>query len=586
MKIRKVFVVCASLIAIVLLVTSCGSNEATTGLIQESSSETPKNGGTLNLVYPFDIGIYDPVSQGQMMGPVGQLVYEELLCEDWTKGSAGSGEVAWVMNVTPAPDTAMGVLAESWEIPELGTIVFEIRRGVRWALDPEIEASQLMNGREVTSDDCIVSFNYLMDQEQSPIKFWSPQIAATATLVKTGPWEVTLKTPVDPLGGWSWFVCGSNWLYLFPREVIEKYGGMSDWQNVVGTGPFMLTNSIAGSSATLKKNPDYWGKDPIGPGKGNKLPYVDNIKFLVIPDTSTSDAAFRSGKADIIVSAAEAAINFIQNAPELKYRSFLQGQPGVILMRTDKNTLPYHDKRVRQAMMLAIDYSALKDDLYGGEAEILAFPVTSENMQVYVPLEEMPKEVQTLFSHNTDKARELLTEAGYSEGFTANIIVPNMFGITDFASLIKSMWSEVGITLEIQPQELSVFNSISYSRSYDDIMLTYLPVGSVAYPSCLNLGYFGKVSIGYVDDPVIDSVSQEIKKNVIINMAEANRLYRDLIPHIVEQVHYLPLPSVYTYSLWWPWIKNYYGETPWRLFMYLWIDQDLKVEILESEKGH
>jgi len=252
-------------------------------------------------------------------------------------------------------------------------------------------------------------------------------------------------------------------------------------------------------------------------------------------------------------------------------------------MRTDKNSLPYKDKRVRQAMMLSINYAALKDDLYGGEAEILAFPVTSENQRVYVSLEEMPREVQTLFSHNLDKARELLTDAGYPEGFTASMIVPNMFGIPDFASLLKSMWSEVGIDMDIQPQELSVYNSMAYARSYDEIMLAYLPVGSVAYPSCLNLGYFGSVSIGFVNDPMIDSVSQEIKKNVIINMPEANRLYRDLLPHIVEQVHYLPLPSVYTYSLWWPWLKNYYGEIPWRLFMYSWIDQDLKEEILEGE---
>ncbi|HEY93864.1 MAG TPA: ABC transporter substrate-binding protein [Dehalococcoidia bacterium] len=583
MKVKKAFASFTFLIAVLLLLLSCGSNTATSDSTSEGFSEKPEYGGTLNFVYPFDVGIYDPVSQGQMMGPVGMLVLEQLLGEDWTKGPAGSGEVAWVMNVTPAPDTSMGVPAESWEIPELGTINFKVRQDVQWALNPESEASRLMNGREFTADDLIDSFNYMMQYPNSPIQFWAPILAGTATMKMTGPWEVTLKTPTDPLGGWNWFVCSGSWFYLFPPEVIEKYGGMEEWQNVVGTGPFMLTNSVTGSSATLKKNPDYWGIDPIGPGKGNQLPYVDDIKFLVIPDTSTSDAVFRTGKADMTVTAAETANNFIQNTPELQHRSYLQGNSGVIMMRTDKTSLPYGDKRVRQAMMLAINYSALKDDLYGGEAEILTFPVTSENKQVYIPLEDMPGEVQTLFSHNTDKARELLTDAGYSEGFTASIIVPNIFGIPDFASLIKSMWHEVGIDLEIQPQEFSVYNSMVYARSYDEIMLVYLPVGSVAYPSCLSLSYFRGESIGYVNDPVIDSVFQEIKKNVIINMPEANRLYRDLLPHIVEQVHYLPLPSVYTYSLWWPWLKNYYGEIPWRLFMYSWIDQDLKEEILEGE---
>jgi pyruvate/oxaloacetate carboxyltransferase len=58
-------------------------------------------------------------------------------------------------------------------------------------------------------------------------------------------------------------------------EVVEKYGSGADWRNSVGTGPFMLTDLVASSSATLVRNPNYWDKDPVGPGKGNQLPYLD-----------------------------------------------------------------------------------------------------------------------------------------------------------------------------------------------------------------------------------------------------------------------------------------------------------------------
>jgi len=58
----------------------------------------------------------------------------------------------------------------------------------------------------------------------------------------------------------------------YPPEVIQKYGGMNDWRVSVGTGPFMLTDFVSASSATFVKNPAFWEKDPMGPGKGNSLP--------------------------------------------------------------------------------------------------------------------------------------------------------------------------------------------------------------------------------------------------------------------------------------------------------------------------
>ena len=71
---------------------------------------------------------------------------------------------------------------------------------------------------------------------------------------------------------------------------------MALWRNAVGTGPFILTDYLSGSAATLVKNPDYWATDPVGPGQGNQLPYIDGIQYLIIPDVSTRQAALRTGK--------------------------------------------------------------------------------------------------------------------------------------------------------------------------------------------------------------------------------------------------------------------------------------------------
>ena len=249
-------------------------------------------------------------------------------------------------------------------------------------------------------------------------------------------------------------------------------------------------------------------------------------------------------------------------------------------MRIDNADLPYRDKRVRQALMMATDFDSLKNDFYGGDAEILAYPVTSESKTVYVPLEDMPETVQALYRHDTTNAMELLAEAGYPDGFKASMIVYNGLSSVDVASVYKDMWAEVGIDLELQPREQAVYNAIFVGRAYDDMMLFHVP-GGTQYPNCLNsFGYLrGPASFFYVDDPVIEAASQEIQKHVIVNMPEADRLYREVLPYITEQTYYIPTPTPTSYTLWWPWLKNYYGETPIKFAAYSWIDLDLKRDI-------
>ena len=82
--------------------------------------------------------------------------------------------------------------------------------------------------------------------------------------------------------------------FIYPPEVIEEHGDAQDWRNLVGTGPYMLTDWVKDSSVTYTKNPNYWGYDEKFPE--NRLPYLDEVKSLIIPDSSTLLAALRTGK--------------------------------------------------------------------------------------------------------------------------------------------------------------------------------------------------------------------------------------------------------------------------------------------------
>ena len=84
-------------------------------------------------------------------------------------------------------------------------------------------------------------------------------------------------------------------------EAVQKWGKLNDWHHAVGTGAFILKDFISCNSATLIKNPNYWGYDERYPQ--NKLPYVDKLKFLSYPTMIQAMAAMRSGKIDVIEGA-------------------------------------------------------------------------------------------------------------------------------------------------------------------------------------------------------------------------------------------------------------------------------------------
>ncbi|MBI4283944.1 MAG: ABC transporter substrate-binding protein, partial [Chloroflexi bacterium] len=90
----------------------------------------------------------------------------------------------------------------------------------------------------------------------------------------------------------------------------------------------------------------------------------------------------------------------------------------------DKRELPFKDIRVRQALMMATDFQAIKNELYEGDADLLAWPVINqpETKGAYRPLETLPPAVAALWKYNPEKAKQLLAEAGYPNGFKTKVV--------------------------------------------------------------------------------------------------------------------------------------------------------------------
>ncbi|UCB42660.1 MAG: hypothetical protein JSV77_09430, partial [Dehalococcoidales bacterium] len=350
---------------------------------------------------------------------------------------------------------------------------------------------------------------------------------------------------------------------------------------------------VNNSYATFVRNLDYWETDPIGPGMGNQLPYLDRFQWLVILDPSVREAAFRAGMIDTL-----AAVNYkdaqpIVNDPSIneliQWKKYLPDGATGLFFRTDMPTSPFSIKEVRQAMMLAIDHELIRDSYWQGSGEILTWPITPtlSYLPAYCPLEELPTDVQALYGHDLTAAQALLDQTDYAGGFSCSVICWNTPAMIDILSLYKDMLADININMTLDVKDYAVYNNIVRSRNYgpneivnasDSGNGTYLKMIDFRGPSSFNLSYINEdYSVTEIEDAYAQMVAY-----AGTNEPAMMQIHKNLMPWLLEQTYVINNVLPEYYMFWWPWVKNYYGTYACGYYNYAgtvkyrWIDQDLK----------
>jgi len=608
---KIVWLIISCLMVLTLLVTSCGeastdegediNGEEENGTTEEEEEEEgeeqvvddkdmvlntagklvekPRQGGWYYARISSDFRGFDDIlaTSSQWIIPNPNLTHDELYTGDWSKGSQGTGETSWTIEGTYFPHLQVPALATSYELPDNETIIWHIRQGVHWHDKPPA------NGREFNAHDAVFNLNRAFFTPGSflgDINFRQDKGDGPTSIKALDDWTIEMKVP--PHMQANILFDASDYIYMQCPELIEEYGDASNWEVSLGTGPFMLTDYVSVSSATFERNPNYWMKNPLHPE--DQLPYIDGVKFLIIPDSSTALAAFRTGKLETRTVGDEDWEALRRTNPELLWDRQMPTTCSVIYMRQDNPDLPQYDVRVRKALYYAIDHHAIIDDYYDGEAEMIVAPISNlpEFSGMFTPLEEYSEEVQKLYGYYPEEAKQLLEDAGYPDGFECTMLSSS----EGILPVIKDMWSKVGVTMNIDVRTSAVVNTLTTMGRHED-MFYYGMYGRVV----LKLHQWRPESyLNYskVNDEEFNEWFEEFNNN-LLDWDKLCTMLKEMEPKMRARAYEIYLPAGYTYFMWWPWLKGWHGETnvgywnTYEQFTYIWIDKDLRKEMTGRE---
>lgn len=555
-----------------------------------SGSDTPQYGGTATYIVASDVIGFDEAYVAPWFAWTTHLTEDEMLTGDWAKGQAGTGQYTWTLDGIYNWDSKAGQVCESWEVLAPNHWVFKVRQGIKFGVNPNIEATKLTNGREITAEDVVYSYDRLRNEPASYVNTAHNALMKAMKLTVVDKYTVDLEVPNDGDSIYNIAQIIVDWTGVVAKEVVQKYGNMKDWKVAHGTGPYFLTDYVPASSLSFEKNPRYWDKDPVGPGKGNQLPYLDGVRFLIIGDTSTQLAALRTAKVDQLVNVqVDDADSVKKTSPQIDFLDYYPGGVYQIHMRTDKADLPYSNKKVRQALMKATDYDTIVRDMMKGRAKYPTFPITpmADLNDVYLPIGEASAAAQDLYKYDPEAAKALLKEAGYPNGFKANIISSNIPNWNiDYLSVIKQMWSKVGVDLNIVTVEQGIYSTRWAQRNYDELFFSNMGSSGTYRYMVSSQGSGGGYNLSYISDPrLVDGKKRMLDLFAQGKDDEVAKVHKELSNYIYEDAWVVNTPVEFRTNFWWPWLKNYHGETavgilnPWGWNRWVWVDKDLKKEM-------
>ncbi len=431
-------------------------------------------------------------------------------------------------DMTPVP-----TLATSWEQPSPTVWRFHLRPNVKW-----------QDGTPFTADDVVFSFGRIMAKTSVMRTPLSPVKEVRKVDDMTVDFETFVPDPIFLSEQTNFMIMSKRWCEEHHATEPVVIGGSDDnfaVHNAMGTGPFRLVSREPDHKTVVEKSATWWGKPEHN---------LDRVEFDVIGNAATRVAALLSGEVDMVYSvppqdmpriAQTKGLKLIQN-PELR-TIYL----GLDVWRDElptsdvKGKNPLKDLRVRQAFALAIDEQAIAQKVMLG----LAHPtwlMWGPGVNGYeAALDVRPKV-------DVAKAKALLAEAGYPNGFSIGFDCPNDRYVMDeqICTAITSMLARIGVKVALTAQTKAKFFAKIQGPKYDTdfYLIGWTPATVDAHNVLYSLlgtanGKTGEVNYTGYSNPAMDDLIAKI--GVETDQAKRNAMIHDAAVTIQHDLPTIPL---------------------------------------------
>jgi len=311
-------------------------------------------------------------------------------------------------------------LAKSWEVIDERTYEFALQEGVYFH-----------NGALFTASD--VKFTLLRALE-SPNVFPIAGVIDGESITIFDDYTIRIAT-VEPFAPLLAHLAHTAMSILNEQAVTEA--GDDYGQNPVGTGRYIFEEWILGECITLTRNDDYFGE----------LAKIENLTIRTISEASNRLIELETGQVDIALDIIPSNIERLEEHEDLVLHRKADLRTNYMGFNLEKE--PFHDVRIRQAINYAIDVELIVDTILEGVGGVATGPI---GLSVWGANPNLPG-----YEYNPERAQELLTEAGYSEGFKTTLWIDDDATRVNIATIVSNQLAKIGIDVEIKGMEWGAY---------------------------------------------------------------------------------------------------------------------------------